>query len=201
MAVLTLVRHGQSIYNLENRFTGNLDVALTQLGREEAKIAGGKLKDFNYSIAYTSTLIRAQETLRIILEKINQTGIQIVENTALNERMYGNLQGLNKAETAQKYGDAQVEIWRRSYAVRPPEGESLEDTFNRTVPYFQREIEPKLRAGNNVLIVAHGNSLRALKMYLEHISEAEIAHVDIPTGTPRLYNFDTNLKIIDVNYL
>jgi 2,3-bisphosphoglycerate-dependent phosphoglycerate mutase len=201
MAALILVRHGQSIYNLENRFTGNLDIALTPLGREEARIAGGKLTGFTFAIAYTSTLIRAQETLRIILEEIKQTGIPIVQNSALDERMYGNLQGLNKAETAAKYSEAQVEIWRRSYAVRPPEGESLEDTFNRTVPYFQREIEPKLREGNNVLIVAHGNSLRALKMYLEHISASEIAHINIPTGTPRLYNFDADLKIMGVKYL
>jgi 2,3-bisphosphoglycerate-dependent phosphoglycerate mutase len=201
MASLTLIRHGQSVYNLENRFTGNLDVALTPLGEAEAKIAGDKLKAFTYAIAYTSTLIRAQESLRIILEEIKQTDIPIVRNAALNERMYGNLQGLNKAETAAKYGDEQVEIWRRSYAVRPPEGESLEDTFNRTVPYYQSEIEPKLKAGKNVLIVAHGNSLRALMMYLEHINPAEIAHVNMPTGTPRVYNFDRALRIIEVNDL
>jgi 2,3-bisphosphoglycerate-dependent phosphoglycerate mutase len=201
MAVLTLVRHGQSVYNLENRFTGNLDIALTPLGEAEAKIAGDKLKAFRYNFAYTSTLIRAWETLRIVLEEINQTNIPIIKNAALNERMYGNLQGLNKAETAQKYGEAQVEIWRRSYAVRPPEGESLEDTFNRTVPYYQLEIEPKLKAGLNILIVAHGNSLRALKMYLEHISATEIVNVNIPTGTPRLYDFDADLRIISVNYL
>jgi 2,3-bisphosphoglycerate-dependent phosphoglycerate mutase len=201
MAQLTLIRHGQSVYNLENRFTGTLDVALTPLGEAEAKIAGGKLKAFRYTFAYTSTLIRAQETLRIILEEIAQTSLPIICNAALNERMYGNLQGLNKAETAAKYGDEQVDIWRRSYAVCPPEGESLEDTFNRAVPYYQSEIEPKLRAGNNILIVAHGNSLRALKMYLEHISTTEIAHVNIPTGMPIIYNFDKNLKIIDVNYL
>jgi 2,3-bisphosphoglycerate-dependent phosphoglycerate mutase len=201
MSLLTLIRHGQSTYNLENRFTGNLDVPLTTLGREEAKIAGDKLKAFTFAFAYTSTLSRAQETLRIVLEEIKQTGIPIVQNAALNERMYGNLQGLNKAETAEKYGEAQVEIWRRSYAIRPPEGESLEDTFNRTVPFYQREIEPKLRTGSNVLIVAHGNSLRALKMYLEHISTTEIEHVNIPTGTPSLYHFDADLKIIGVNYL
>jgi 2,3-bisphosphoglycerate-dependent phosphoglycerate mutase len=201
MSLLTLIRHGQSVYNLENRFTGNLDVALTPLGEAEAKIAANKLNVFRYAVAYTSMLIRAQETLRIILEEIKQTNIPIIRNAALNERMYGNLQGLNKAETAAKYGDAQVEIWRRSYAVRPPEGESLEDTFRRAVPYYQLEIEPKLKAGNNVLIVAHGNSLRALMMYLEHISASEIAHVDIPTGLPRLYSFDANLKIISVNYL
>jgi 2,3-bisphosphoglycerate-dependent phosphoglycerate mutase len=201
MPLLTLIRHGQSTYNLENRFTGNLDVALTPLGEAEAKIAGDKLLAFTFAFAYTSTLIRAQETLRIILEEIKQTDIPIIRNVALNERMYGNLQGLNKAETAAKYGDAQVEIWRRSYAVRPPEGESLEDTFNRTVPYYQLEIEPKLKAGHNVLIVAHGNSLRALKMYLERISADDIVHVNIPTGTPRVYNFDANLKIKDVNYL
>ena len=201
MASLTLIRHGQSVYNFENRFTGNIDVALTQLGEAEAKIAGDKLKAFTYTIAYTSTLIRAQESLRIILEEIKQTDIPIVRNAALNERMYGNLQGLNKAETTAKYGEVQVEIWRRSYAVRPPEGESLEDTFNRTVPYYQSEIEPKLKAGENILMVAHGNSLRALMMYLEHINATEIAHVNMPTGTPRVYDFDGDLRIIEVNYL
>lgn len=201
MALLTLIRHGQSTYNLENRFTGNVDVPLTPWGEEEALMAGQKLKDFHYDIAYTSMLVRAWETLRIILEEIKQTQIPIIKNAALNERMYGSLQGLNKAETALKYGDKQVEIWRRSYEVRPPDGESLEDTYNRTVPYFKSEIEAKLQGGQNVLIVAHGNSLRALKMYLENITPEDIVKVNIPTGTPRNYDFDENMKIVSVNCL
>lgn len=201
MAQLIIVRHGQSTYNLENRFTGNFDVPLTPLGEEEAHSAGKKLINFQFDIAYTSILVRAWETLRIILEEIKQTDIPIIKNAALNERMYGSLQGLNKAETALKYGDAQVEQWRRSYEVRPPDGESLHDTYNRTVPYYLQEIEPKLKTGKNVLIVAHGNSLRALKMYLEAISPEDIVKVNIPTGTPRMYVFDENLKNFSANYL
>lgn len=198
---LTIIRHGQSVFNLENRFTGNLDVSLSPLGEAEALQAGKKIKKIIYDIAYTSMLKRAQKTLQIILEEIEQTTIPVVKNAALDERMYGNLQGLNKTEIAAKYGAAQVEIWRRSYDVRPPGGESLEDTFNRTVPYYKSEIEPKLKSGENVLIVAHGNSLRALMMYLENISKEEITKVNIPTGLPRLYNFDAELKLIDVKYL
>lgn len=201
MAQLTLVRHGQSTYNLQNRFTGNVDVPLTPLGEDEARLVGQKLKAFQFDMAYTSMLVRAWETLRIVLEEIQQTQIPVVKNAALNERIYGSLQGLNKAETALKYGEAQVEIWRRSYAVRPPEGESLEDTYHRTVPYYQSEIEPKLKTGKNVLIVAHGNSLRALKMYLENVSPQEIEHINIPTGTPRNYIFDENMKTVRVDYL
>lgn len=199
--LLTIIRHGQSVFNLENRFTGNLDVSLSPLGEAEALQAGKKIKKIIYDIAYTSMLKRAQETLQIILEEIQQTTIPVVKNAALDERMYGNLQGLNKTETAEKYGDAQVEIWRRSYDVRPPGGESLEDTYNRTVPYYKSEIEPKLKAGENVLVVAHGNSLRALMMYLENISKEAIVNVNIPTGLPRLYHFDSELKLIDVKYL
>jgi 2,3-bisphosphoglycerate-dependent phosphoglycerate mutase len=201
MALLTLIRHGQSVYNLQNRFTGNVDVELTPQGEEEAHLAGQKLKGFHFDIAYTSLLKRAWETLRIVSEEIHQTDIETIKDAALNERMYGSLQGLNKAETALKYGDEQVEIWRRSYEVRPPDGESLEDTFNRTVPYYKSEIEPKLEMGKNILIVAHGNSLRALKMYLENISPAAIVQVNIPTGTPRNYIFDENMKITSVDYL
>jgi 2,3-bisphosphoglycerate-dependent phosphoglycerate mutase len=201
MALLTLIRHGQSTYNLQNRFTGNVDVSLTPLGEDEARLAGQKLTGFHFNIAYTSMLKRAWETLNLVLKEIKQSDISIIKNAALNERMYGSLQGLNKAETALKYGDKQVEIWRRSYEVRPPDGESLEDTYNRTVPYYKAEIEPKLKAGENVLIVAHGNSLRALKMYLENISPEAIVQVNIPTGTPRNYDFDKNMKIISVDYL
>lgn len=144
MAVLTLIRHGQSIYNLENLFTGNIDVALTPLGKEEAIQAGIKLKNFEYNIAYTSVLKRAEESLRIILEVIHQTAIPIVADKALNERRYGSLQGQNKEEVSKKYSSEQVEIWRRSYDIRSPDGESLAETYDRVVPYYRNEIESKL---------------------------------------------------------
>jgi 2,3-bisphosphoglycerate-dependent phosphoglycerate mutase len=201
MALLLLVRHGQSTYNLENRFTGNLDVPLTPLGEEEALLAGKKLINFHIDFAYTSILVRACETLRIILKEIKQTNIPIIKNAALNERMYGSLQGQNKAETALNYGDHQVELWRRSYEIRPPEGESLHDTYNRAVPYYQQEIEPKLKNYKNILIVAHGNSLRALKMYLEDISPENILKVNIQTGAPLMYVFNENLKNFSVKNL
>jgi 2,3-bisphosphoglycerate-dependent phosphoglycerate mutase len=201
MTFLTLLRHGQSVYNLENRFTGSLDVKLTAHGKEEALLAGDKLKGLKYDFAFTSTLKRAQESLKIVLKEIDQENIPIIKNSALNERMYGSLQGLNKTETIEKYGSAQVELWRRSFSVRPPDGESLEDTFNRTVPYYQLAIEPKLKAQQNVLIVAHGNSLRALIMYLEKIDSHSIAKVDIPTGIPRQYTLDDNLNILKIQYL
>jgi 2,3-bisphosphoglycerate-dependent phosphoglycerate mutase len=198
MVSLTMIRHGQSTYNQANLFTGNTDVPLTLLGKEEAVQEAEKIKDVIYDIAYTSMLVRAQETLRIILEEIRQTAIPVIRSAALNERTYGNLQGLNKTETAAKYSEAQVEIWRRSYDVRPPGGESLEDTYNRAVPYYKMQIEPKLLNEENVLIVAHGNSLRALMMYIENISRKSIVQVNIPTGHPRLYHFDSSLKLIDV---
>lgn len=201
MSILVLVRHGQSVYNLENRFTGSVDIGLTSLGEEEAKQTGEKLMGYTFDKAYTSMLIRAQESLRIILEVIGQTNILVVKNAALNERMYGSLQGLNKEETSKKYGAEQVEIWRRSYAVSPPDGESLADTFARTVPYYKTEIEPKLRANEDILIVAHGNSLRALMMFLENISPEDIAKVNIPTGVPRKYTLNTELKVLDIAYL
>ncbi len=201
MSILTLLRHGQSIYNFQNRFTGILDVELTALGEEEARLAGQKLRGFRFDLAYTSMLKRAWETLDIVLEVMNKTNIPIIKNAALNERMYGSLQGLNKAETVQKYGEKQVDLWRRSYQVRPPDGESLHDTYNRAVPFYQQEMEPKLKTGKNILIVAHGNSLRALKLYLENISPEEIINVNIPTGIPKMYVLDENLKILSVNYI
>ena len=152
-------------------------------------------------MAYTSLLIRAEETLQIILKEINQTQIPIIRNKALNERNYGDLQGLNKAQTAIKFGDAQVLIWRRSYEVRPPGGESLEDTFNRTVPYYKSEIEPKLLTGKNILVVAHGNSLRALIMYLEHIGKDDILKLNIPTCLPRNYLINSSKEVLAVSYL
>jgi len=200
MAQLVFVRHGQSLYNLENRFTGILDVPLTESGKQQAKLAGDKLIGYVFDIAYTSMLIRAQESLQIILKEMKVT-IPVVKNKAFNERMYGTLQGLNKEETAKKYGLAQVDIWRRSYDVCPPDGESLLDTYNRVVPYYKTEIETKLKMGQNVLIVAHGNSLRSLMMYLENINPLDIVKVNIATGIPRLYTFDAELKISNVSYL
>ena len=200
MALLIFVRHGQSLYNLENRFTGTLDISLTLLGKEQAKTAGKKLKGYVFCMAYTSMLIRAQESLEIILKQMH-VKIPTVKNSAFNERMYGSLQGLNKEETAKKYGIAQVEIWRRSYDVCPPGGESLLQTYNRVIPYYKTQIEPKLKIGQNVLIVAHGNSLRSLMMYLENISPIDIVKVNIPTGLPRVYDFNNQLQLSGVKYL
>jgi 2,3-bisphosphoglycerate-dependent phosphoglycerate mutase len=201
MSILILVRHGQSIFNYENRFTGSLDIGLTEFGKHEAQLSGQKLMQFNFDFAYTSTLKRAQESLQIILSTIDQMTIKIEENKALDERNYGSLQGLNKDETIEKYGANQVEIWRRSFAVRPPEGESLEDTFNRVVPFYKQKIEPQLKLNNSILIVAHGNSLRALIMYLENISQTEIPNLNILTGIPKEYIFDENLKILTIKNL
>jgi len=201
MPLLVLVRHGQSAWNLENRFTGEVDVDLTPLGRDEARAAGKKLRGVSFSGCYTSVLRRAIETLTLILEESGHPDLPVTRNKALNERNYGQLQGLNKAEVAQQYGDHQVAIWRRSYAVRPPGGESLQDTAARVIPYYKKEIEPLLQRGENILVVAHGNSLRALMMYLEHIGEEEIAEVNLPTGAPRQYNLNEQLQIEEVKYL
>jgi 2,3-bisphosphoglycerate-dependent phosphoglycerate mutase len=201
MSLLVIVRHGQSQWNLENRFTGNKDVPLTALGREEAHVAGKKLKHIVFDHAFTSLLERAQETLAIILNEIEQMRLPVEKNSALNERNYGELQGLNKAEVAAQYGAEQVERWRRSYDLQPPGGESLKDTATRVIPFYQQEIEPLLIAGKNILVVAHGNSLRALMMYLEKISPEHIISVNIPTGAPRVYTFSTHLKLVDALYL
>lgn len=195
MALLVIFRHGQSVWNLENKFTGWVDVELTEKGIQEAKNAGEKLKPFNFDLAYASDLKRAQNTLTIALEVAGKT-VPTKYNKALNERMYGDLQGLDKAETAKKYGDEQVKIWRRSYDVPPPNGESLKDTTARVIPYYKAEIEPQLRAGKNVIIAAHGNSLRALIMYLENMTPDQILEFEIGTGIPRLYDLDANLKVL-----
>ncbi|WP_312305327.1 2,3-bisphosphoglycerate-dependent phosphoglycerate mutase [Chryseobacterium sp.] len=195
MAKLFLVRHGQSLWNLENRFTGWQDIDITEVGIEEARKAGIALKKERIDIAFTSVLIRAQHTLNLILEETDKTHIPVVTDKALNERSYGNLEGLNKAETALKYGDEQVHTWRRSYDVVPPGGESLKDTYNRVIPYFEAQIVPPLRQGKNVLVVAHGNSLRALIMYLEHLSPEEILEREIATGVPLTYFFDENFHV------
>ncbi|WP_343687082.1 2,3-bisphosphoglycerate-dependent phosphoglycerate mutase [Chryseobacterium gleum] len=195
MEKLFLVRHGQSLWNLENRFTGWKDIDITEAGIEEAKKAGLALKGERIDIAFTSALIRAQHTLSIILNEIGNPNIPVIKDKALNERSYGNLEGLNKAETALKYGDEQVHIWRRSYDVVPPGGESLKDTYNRVIPYFESHIRPLLKKGENVLIVAHGNSLRALIMYLEHLSPEEILEREIATGFPLTYVFDEKFHV------
>jgi len=195
MVKLFLVRHGQSQWNLENRFTGWQNIDITALGQEEARQAGKALRNESIDIAFTSTLIRAQHTLQIILNEIGKPDIPIVIDAALNERSYGNLEGLNKDETAEKYGAEQVHIWRRSFDVAPPGGESLKDTYDRVIPYFENFIQPELDVGKNVLIVAHGNSLRALIMYLERLTPAQILEREIATGDPITYQWDHN-KII-----
>ena len=201
MPLLVIIRHGQSQWNLENRFTGNKDVPLTDLGREEAHVAGKKLKNIVFDHAFTSLLERAAETLAIILEEIAQAELPVIKNSALNERNYGDLQGLNKTEMAKKYGSEQVDLWRRGYDVQPPGGESLKDTASRVIPFYQQEIEPLLIADKNILVVAHGNSLRALMMYLEKISPENIIRVNIPTGVPRVYTFSSHLKLVDALYI
>jgi len=201
MARLVLLRHGESQWNLENRFTGWVDVPLSPRGVEEAKNAGDKLKGFTFDRAFTSVLSRANETLRFVLEAIGQTAIPIEKDKALNERMYGELQGLNKAETATKYGDAQVKIWRRSYDVRPPGGESLKDTAERVLPYYETRIKPCVLKGETILIAAHGNSLRALVMQLEQLSKEQVLELNIPTGAPLLYDLDNSGKVLSHRYL
>ena len=201
MPLLVIVRHGQSQWNLENKFTGNVDVNLTELGKEEARIAGKKLAGIIFNAGFTSLLIRAQQTLQIILSEIDQQGLLIKKDKALNERYYGDLQGLDKTATEEKFGLAQVDIWRRSFSIKPPGGESLEETAMRVVPYYKKEIEPLLKLNENILVVAHGNSLRALMMHLENINEKDIADINIPTGVPRLYHFDNNLKMESATYL
>ncbi|MHB8621296.1 MAG: 2,3-bisphosphoglycerate-dependent phosphoglycerate mutase [Chloroflexota bacterium] len=188
-AILCLLRHGQSQWNLENRFTGWVDVPLTDTGRQEARTAGERLRDRgqSFDVAYTSVLTRAIETLDIALAVLGQEGLPAHRDQALNERMYGDLQGLNKAETAAKFGDEQVHLWRRGYDVAPPNGESLKDTQARTLPYYRQRIVPDLAAGRRVLVVAHGNSLRAIVMELEKLTPEQILKVEIPTGVPWLY--------------
>ena len=201
MARLILLRHGESQWNLENRFTGWVDVPLSPRGIQEAKDAGGKLKGFTFDRAFTSVLSRANETLRLVLEAVGQTGIPIEKDKALNERMYGDLQGLNKTETAQKYGEAQVKIWRRSYDVQPPGGESLKDTAERVLPYYDARIKPYLSKGETILIAAHGNSLRALVMQLEQLTREQVLELNIPTGAPLLYELASNGKVLSHRYL
>ena len=211
MSTLVLVRHGQSQWNLENRFTGWVDVPLSPLGEQEAKAAGEKLKQYRFDLAFTSNLQRAQNTLGYILEAIGQTNIPVTKDIALNERHYGALQGLNKEETAKKFGAEQVHIWRRSYDVPPPKektelnpegiSESLQDTAARTLPYWEQKIFPQILAGKNVLVAAHGNSLRSIVMHLDKLTKEQVLELNIPTGAPLLYEFDDAGKILGHRYL
>lgn len=226
MKKLVLVRHGQSKWNLENKFTGWTDVELSEKGIEEAKEAGKVLKELGYSfdIAFTSVLKRANDTLYYILDELNENNIPIKYNYKLNERHYGALQGLNKKETALKYGDEQVHIWRRSADVRPPSltkddprypgndpkyrditniplTENLIDTIERVVEYWKSDIEPEIKNDKKVIIVAHGNSLRGLIKYLDNLSNEEVVSLEIETGNPIVYELDDNLKPIKHYYL
>ena len=228
MKKIVLLRHGESTWNKENRFTGWTDVDLTPKGLQEAQNAGQLLHEqgFAFDVAYTSVLKRAIRTLWVVLDEMNQMWIPIQHTWRLNERHYGALQGLNKAETAAKYGDEQVLIWRRSYDVRPPAltindpryagadprykelthsdiplTECLKDTVTRFLPYWNTVIAPQVQAGKSVIIAAHGNSLRALVKYLDNISDEEILNCNIPTGIPLVYELDDNMKPVRNYYL
>jgi 2,3-bisphosphoglycerate-dependent phosphoglycerate mutase len=192
MARLILVRHGQSVWNAANRFTGWTDVDLSEKGVEEADEAGLQLADIRFDVVHTSDLIRAQRTAEIIMGHNQASGDDVPTryDWRLNERHYGALQGLNKAETAERHGAEQVHIWRRSFDVAPPEGESLEMTAERTIPYFTEEIVPDLVSGKNALVSAHGNSLRSIVMHIDEISSEDIVSLEIPTGEPIHYTYD-----------
>ena len=194
---LVLVRHGQSEWNAKNLFTGWKNPGLTETGVKEAISAGKLIKDekINFDTMYTSQLTRAQLTGNTILEIINQSDIPIIKDIALNERNYGSLAGLNKDDARKKWGEEQVHIWRRSYDVPPPDGESLKNTAERVLPYFNKEILPKVISGSNILIAAHGNSLRSLIMQLDELSKEEILNLEIPTGAPIKYIFDEHGKV------
>lgn len=194
MTRLILIRHGQSVWNATNRFTGWTDVELSEKGVIEAEEAGRQLSGIRIDVVHTSDLMRAQRTAEIVMQQNESSGEDVATHYdwRLNERHYGALQGLNKAETAEKHGAEQVQIWRRSFDVPPPEGESLEMTAERTIPYFTEEILPDLESGKNVLVSAHGNSLRSIVMHLEGISPEDIVSLEIPTGSPMFYNHDEN---------
>jgi 2,3-bisphosphoglycerate-dependent phosphoglycerate mutase len=228
MKKLVLLRHGQSVWNEENRFTGWVDVPLSPLGLKEAAQAGQRLRaqGFEFDLAYTSLLKRAIKTLWLVLEELDAMWLPVQRSWRLNERMYGALQGLNKAETAARHGDEQVKIWRRSYATPPPPlgqdnpywpghdrryaglepaelpaSESLKNTFERFLPYWEGQIKPALEAGRRVLIVAHGNSLRALVKHLDGVSDEDIVDLNIPTGVPLVYELDDALRPLGHYYL
>lgn len=200
MPKLILVRHGQSLWNLEDRFTGWVDVPLTDQGREEARRAGTKLSSTKIDVAYTSGLQRAQDTLKLILDTM---GVEVptIKDPALNERHYGDLQGLNKARTAEKYGAEQVHIWRRSYDVPPPNGESLELTAARTLPFYERCILGDIAQGKNVLVVAHGNSNRSIVMSLDKLSKEEVLALNLGTAVPLVYELTNEGEVLSKQIL
>ena len=195
--LLVLVRHGQSEWNLKNLFTGWRDVGLTEKGVAEAHNAGQKLKaeGLHFDVAFTSELVRAQRTLDIVLGEMGQTDITVIKDQALNERDYGDLSGLNKDDARKKWGEEQVLIWRRSYDVAPPAGESLKDTAARVLPYYIQDILPRVLRGEKVIVAAHGNSLRALIMVLERLSPKEIVSREIATGVPLIYRLNADSTV------
>ncbi len=211
MPNLVLLRHGESQWNLENRFTGWVDIPLSSKGEQEAAQAGQKLKGYKFDKGYTSVLKRAIDTMNIVLKSIGQTDLPIERDKALNERHYGALQGLNKADIGKQYGEEQLKIWRRSYDVPPPStvtelnpdgiSESLKDTAARTLPYFEAKILPDILAGKHVLVVAHGNSLRSIVMQLDKLTREQVLELNIPTGIPLLYVYDNKGNITEHRYL
>ena len=201
MATLVLVRHGESTANLANVFTGWLDVALSPTGETEAHTVAEKLRGFHFDVAYSSTLIRAERTLDIIVARPAWATIPVHHFDALKERMYGDLQGLNKTEITLKYGQAQVDSWRRSYDVAPPNGESLRQTQARAVAFYEAELVPQLHAGKDILVVSHGNTLRGLRMYLEQLTPEQVTTLEIVTGGIRVYRFDAQLHIMEMQNL
>jgi 2,3-bisphosphoglycerate-dependent phosphoglycerate mutase len=201
MGKLILLRHGESQWNSENRFTGWIDIGLTEKGKKEAYEAGKLFKDVPIDFAFTSVLIRAIDTLNEALRGADQELVPIIEDPALNERMYGDLQGLNKAECMEKFGADQVKIWRRSYDVAPPNGESLKDTAIRTLPYFEKNILPLVKEGKNVLISAHGNSLRAIVMELDKLTKEEVIELNIPNAVPIVYEINEKGDVVSKTML
>jgi 2,3-bisphosphoglycerate-dependent phosphoglycerate mutase len=195
MPILALVRHGQSLWNHENRFTGFVDVPLTEKGRAEARQAAESLKGLQFDVAYTSALTRAQETLALILESLGQR-IPVIRDASLNERHYGDLQGLNKEDAAKRWGDDQVKKWRRSYDIPPPNGESLEMTARRVLPFYERAISGDLRQGKNVLVVAHGNSNRSLVMKLDKLTGEQVVGLELATGVPLVYELSAEGDVL-----
>jgi len=195
--LLVLVRHGESEWNLKNLFTGWRDIDLTENGIREARAAGRKLKaqGIRFDVGYTSALERAQRTLDLILEEMGQKSIPVVKNLALNERDYGDLSGLNKDDARKKWGEEQVQIWRRSYDVAPPGGESLKDTAARVLPYYIQEILPRVLRGERMLVAAHGNSLRALVMVLERLDSKAILSRELATGVPLIYHLNADSTV------
>lgn len=190
MGTLVLLRHGQSQWNLENRFTGWTDVPLTEQGKKDAAASAATLKEFSFDAAFTSRLMRAQQTLDVILATLDAKGIPVWQDSALNERHYGDLQGLNKAETADKYGKDQVQLWRRSFGTRPPNGESMEDCERRTLPFYLQYIQPLVTEGKTVLVAAHGNSLRPIIKHLDNLDPEAAASMEIGLCTPYIYWFE-----------